>query len=602
VSRPRWDSHPSALVEPSGPESKGSAGRALRSIEPGLESAPRVWSSAVSSERGAAAHSGRNAAVVAAGILASRIFGLLKQTLFAHVFGTSVAAGVFAAAQRIPNFLQNLLGEGTLSASFIPVYAGFRSRGEDPEADEVASGVFGLLVVALGILTITGVVFAPQLVWLLAPGFEGEARELTVTLVRILFPGTGVLVLSAWCLGILNSHRRFFLSYSAPVVSNLVMIAALWAVRDWPSDSAVRWLAWAFGLGSVLQMAVQVPQVLRLLGRFRPKLRPVTASVLEVVRGFVPTVAARGVVQISGWADTAYATLISPRALATLTSAQTISLLPVSLFAVAISAAELPDLSSEATQGHEERGRALRARLGAGLERMAFFVVPSAAAFLAAGDAMAAVLFQSGQFNAADTRYVWYILAGSGVGLLAQTSGRLYASVFYALKDTTSPFRIAVLRVTLGVGVGYWAVRILPGQLGLPMHLGAVFVTLTSGVTAWLEVTLLRRRLQQQLGSLPSVRGRLAVLWTCAAVAAAVTLAAKAGMVATWGPMAGQAEEWMGGWLPLPALPGVAYPHKVAGAVLLVVFGLSYFSCALVAGVPQARAVLERIGRKRRGS
>lgn len=527
--------------------------------------------------------------------MASRIFGLLRTTLFSHAFGTSTAAGAFSAALRIPNFLQNLLGEGVLSASFIPVYAGLRAQGRDEEADDVASTVFGLLLLAVLILVPLGVLFTPELVVVLAPGFEGPVRELTVSLVRLIFPGTGVMVLSAWCLGILNSHRRFFLSYASGVAWNGAMIAALILTRGVAEETAIHWVAWGFVVGGVLQVAVQLPAVLRLLGRFGPRLDVLKPSVQQVLKGFLPVVASRGVVQISAYADNAYSSLISARAVAALTSTQTISLLPISLFAMAITAAELPELSSEAGQAPEVRSRALRARLTVGLERMAFFVVPSAAGFWAVGDAMAAVLLQSGAFLAADTRYAWYILAGAGVGLLAQTSGRLYSSVFYALKDTATPFRFAALRVGLGVGVGYWAVRILPGQLGLPAHLGAAFVTLTSGLTAWVEVTLLRRSLAQKLGELPSIRGRLAVLWACAGMAAAITLLVKAGMVATWGPMGGQGEEWLGSVLPLPALPVSVLPQKLAGLTLLFVYGVSYLSCTLVAGIPQSRGLIDRL-------
>ena len=530
-----------------------------------------------------------------AGILATRVFGLFRQTLFSHAFGTSPAAGAFYSALRIPNFLQNLLGEGVLSASFIPVYSGLRAEGRHEEADDVASTVFALLLLAVTVIVPLGVLFTPQLVVALVPGFEGEVRALTVSLVRIIFPGTGVMVLSAWCLGILNSHRRFFLSYSAGVVWNGAMIAALLLTRGLPEATAIGWVAWGFVAGGVLQVAAQLPAVLRLVGEFRPRLRRLSPSVRQVLKGFVPVVASRGVVQISAYADTAYSSLISARAVAALSSTQTISLLPISLFAMAISAAELPELSSEGGQAPEARSRALRTRLGTALERMAFFVVPSAAGFVVAGDAMAAVLLQSGAFPAADTRYVWYILAGAGVGLLAQTSGRLYSSVFYALKDTATPFRFAAVRVGLGVTVGYWAVRLLPGQLGLPAHLGAVFVTLTSGLSAWVEVTLLKRSLGRRLGELPSIRGRLAVLWACAGVAGAITLLAKAGMVATWGPMAGQASEWMGSVMPMPALPVAWFPQKLAGLALLLVYGLSYLSCTLVAGVPQSRGVVERL-------
>ena len=168
-----------------------------------------------------------HARLVAAGILLSRIAGLVRDRVFAHYFGNSDAADAFRAAFRIPNFLQNLFGEGVLSASFIPVYANLLAREEREEADRVASAIFCLLSLVVSSLVLIGVLATPLLIDALAPGFDGTKRELTITLVRILFPGAGLLALSAWCLGILNSHRRFFISYTAPVAWNLVMIASL---------------------------------------------------------------------------------------------------------------------------------------------------------------------------------------------------------------------------------------------------------------------------------------------------------------------------------------------------------------------------------------
>src|SRR4051812_19758003 len=165
--------------------------------------------------------------MVAAGILLSRILGLVRNRVFAHFFGTSDAADAFNAAFRIPNFLQNVFGEGVLSASFIPVYARLVGRGDDEEAGRVAGAVAAVLALLVSVLVLLGVVSAPFLTDILAGGFDGAKRDLTVRLVRILFPGAGLLVLSAWCLGILNSHRRFLLSYAAPVVWNVAMIATL---------------------------------------------------------------------------------------------------------------------------------------------------------------------------------------------------------------------------------------------------------------------------------------------------------------------------------------------------------------------------------------
>ena len=166
-------------------------------------------------------------AMVAAGIFLSRIAGLVRESVLAMFFGTTLYADVFRVGLRMPNVLQNLLGEGTLSASFIPVYAELLEQGKEKEAGRVAGAIFGLLLAIASVFVLLGVLFAPLLVSVFLPGFEGERRQLAVSTTRILFPMTGILVLSAWALGILNSHRRFFVPYVAPVLWNAAIIVAL---------------------------------------------------------------------------------------------------------------------------------------------------------------------------------------------------------------------------------------------------------------------------------------------------------------------------------------------------------------------------------------
>lgn len=548
--------------------------------------------------------SGRSAALVALGILLSRLAGLARQKLFAHLMGSGLEAAAFSAATRIPNVLQNLLGEGVLSASFIPVYASLRAKGQLDEARRMAGAVFGLLALLVGVIVAVGLLGAPWLVRFIAPGYTGEAYELTVTLVRIIFPGTGVLVLSAWCLGILNSHKQFFLSYAAPVVWNGAIIAVLLASRGAPGSEVITWVAWATVAGSVLQFLVQLPNVLKLLGQFNPRPSISLPSVVEVLRGFGPAVAARGVVQVSAYVDLALVTLVSVRAVSVLTYAQTIALLPISLFGMSIAAAELPEMSADAVKSLEERSKALQERLKAGLERMSFFVVPSAVAFLLLGDLLCGVLLESGRFTAKDSRLGWYLLLGSGVALLAQTSGRLFSSTMYALKDTKTPFRFAVIRVTLGVGLGFVSVTYGAKVFGLPTDLAAVFLTLTTSVTAWLEMSLLKRAVAKQLGGVPSIAGRLVRLWVAAFVAAGVAVGVKVALTAHFGARPMALEEWGGQVLPFPMVPELMVwrfdvSTLVTSVGLIGVYGAGYFVITALMGVPQAGAVLRRVLRRK---
>jgi putative peptidoglycan lipid II flippase len=538
---------------------------------------------------------GRGAFLVATGILLSRILGLIRQRVFAHYFGSSMAAAAFLAALRIPNVLQNLFGEGALSASFIPVYAELIGKGRREDADRVAGAVFGSLALATSVLVALGITLAGPFTDLVAPGMEGATRELTVRLVRILFPGTGLLVISAWCLGILNSHRRFFVSYAAPVVWNLAIIATLVAFgAETDLSRFAEIVAWGTVAGAALQFGVQLPQALALLGRFRPMLGWGFSPMRQVVRGFLPALVGRGVVQISAFVDLAYASLVTERAIAVLSFAQALYLLPVSLFGMSVSAAELPALSQVAGTGDAFRTK-LRQRLGDGLERIAFFVIPSSAAFLLLGDVLAGALFQTGRFSPADTRFAWYVLMGAAVGLQASTSARLYASAFYALKDTRTPLYFATVRVVIGASLAFYAVRVLPPKLGVPAELGAVGITLASGAAAWIEYRLLRAALAARIGPARLATRVLVVLWASAFSAAASGLTVKWLLVRQFGADTAALAQWGGEWLPAPHVDPL-----LSATLVLAAYGATYLALTTALGVKQAVALRGRLTARRR--
>jgi putative peptidoglycan lipid II flippase len=512
---------------------------------------------------------GRHATAVAAGILFSRIAGLIRDRVFAHYFGNSDAADAFRAAFRIPNFLQNLFGEGVLSASFIPVYANLIARESREEADRLASAIFCLLSLVISFLVLIGILATPLFIDAVTPGFTGAKRELTISLVRILFPGAALLALSAWCLGILNSHRRFFISYTAPVAWNLMMIASLVGFGSHlEQQSLSKAVAWGSVAGSALQFAVQLPQVVRLMGRFRMSAGLGIESVQTVIRNFFPVFLGRGVVQLSGYVDALLASFLPTGALSALVYAQTLYMLPVSLFGMSVSAAELPILSSASGEAGEVQPY-LRNRLNAGLRQIAFFIIPSAVAFLALGDVIAGAVYQTGRFTRGDTVYVWAILAGSAVGLLATTLGRLYASMYYALKDTRTPLRYAVLRVLLTAGLGYVCALPLPLLLGLDPRWGVVGLTASAGICGWLELGLLRHSLTGRIGKTGLPASFVFKLWVAA--------------------LTGAAAGWAG-----KALMGLTHPVLLA-IVSLGLYGMGYFGVAALFRVPEAGRSVRRL-------
>lgn len=520
--------------------------------------------------------------LVGAGILLSRLAGLIRQTMMARYLGADLAADAFNAAFRIPNMLQNLFGEGVLSASFIPEYAGLLGRGEEEEATKLAGAIAGMLALVASIIVLAGVLTAPWLVAVIANGFTGAKRDLTVQLTRILFPGAGLLVFSAWCLGILNSHRRFFMSYTAPVVWNLAMVATLVFFHKGHNQvQLATYLAYGSVIGSALQFGVQLPQVIAVARGVRPRLTAAAESVRNVFRNFGPAFVGRGVVQLSAYVDAWLASYLGNGAVSSFTYAQAIYVLPISLFGMAISAAELPAMS-RATGTTAEIGGYLRGRLRDGLDRIAYFIVPSAVALLALGDLIVHLLFESGRFNRGNTIWVWQILIGSTVGILASTMGRLYSSTFYALRDTKTPLRYAVVRVTLTTGLGYFFALVLPRLLGVDEKLGAAGLTASAGIAGWVEFFLLRRELDKRIGRTRLLPSRMVKLWSAAAIGAAIPWVYKL-LVDRGSPFISAHEN--------------AVHSKLTALALLAIYGIIYVGVTAAFGIPEARNVVDRGGR-----
>jgi putative peptidoglycan lipid II flippase len=432
------------------------------------------------------------AAFVAAGIMLSRFAGLIRERAFAHYFGNSAAADVFRAALRIPNLLQNLFGEGALSASFIPVYAGLGEK--DPkEAARVAGIILSLLSLLMTVLVLIGLLATPLLIDLIAPGFDGEKRDAAVRLVRILFPGIGLLVVSAFCLGVLNSHRRFFVSYAAPVLWNGAMIATLIFFQDDDAFKFAEHLAWGAVVGSFLQVVIQIPPMLRYMKDMRPGLNLKSSSVQTILTRFFPNMLSRGIIQISAYIEAMIASFLPTGALAAIGYAQLLYTLPTSLFGTAIAASNLIDMSKA------ENNEAVALKLQQGMRQIAFFIIPSALAFLAMGNVLAAILFKTGKFQEEETIYVWILLAASAVGLLASTQGRLLATAFYAMKNTTTPLRCSIVRVVASTLGALLFALYLPKIYPVTSPVATAGIPLASSFAALLEFFLLRRALRRSI-------------------------------------------------------------------------------------------------------
>ena len=501
---------------------------------------------------------------VAAGIFLSRIFGLIRERVFAHYFGNSDAGDAFKAALKIPNFLQNLFGEGVLSASLIPVYSKLLAEGQQKEAAQVASTVATFLALTVSVFVLLGVLATEQLIDWIAPGFVGEKRTLTIQLVQIFFPGTGVLVLSAWCLGVLNSHRRFFLSYVAPVFWNIAIIAAMLIFAKGRSQEQLAIVtAWGLVVGSVLQFLVQLPTTLKVIQFFQFQTK-ITESVKKVFHQFTPVVMTRGVVQLSAYIDSMIASFLASGAISSISYAQNLYMLPISLFGMSIAASELPELSS-ASGTKAEVQQKIQDRLKLSLMRISYFVIPTTLVFIGLGGAVVATLYQTGAFGESEKLSVWNVLIGYSLGLLATTQSRLFSSVFYAMQDSRTPFRFAVIRILVGKILGY--------ILAIQFKYEALGLALAGGVSGILEFYLLKRSLTKKIGLIDF---QIKILFKIFVAALAASLIA---------------------YMSQTMLEAIVQPW-LKGICILTIFGMFYLYFTFYMKIELSRQIVQKIQNK----
>lgn len=474
------------------------------------------------------------APAAATGIALSRLTGLIRAALITNFLGIGAVGDAFAAALRIPNALQNLLGEGALSAAFIPEYATTLER-DRAEAGRLAGAIAAFLLGLTALLVGIGVLAARPLTRLIAWGFTGATFELTVTLVRIVMIGSGLLVLSSWCLGILNSHRRFFVSYVAPVIWNATQIAVVVTVvaMAWTGADVATAVAWAIVAGAGAQVVFQLPAIRAVNSSIVPCSPFKRPDARRVMRRFGPAILGRGALQLSAFADLALATLLSVGATAALAASQLLYILPLSIIGMSVVAAELPEMSR---LNDADRARRVSHRL----VQTGFLMSGVTVVYLAAGHAIVDAVFNLGGLRVRivddDIILIALTLGAYALGLPALVASRLLQNACYSIGDTSTPSRIALVRVTVSFVVGitlmFTADRLLivngsitgfgdldlsftPLQTtvrldeSLPARLGAVGLAFGAACGAYIEFFLLRAVTLRRWGRSELFRGSL---------------------------------------------------------------------------------------------
>jgi putative peptidoglycan lipid II flippase len=430
------------------------------------------------------------ATVIGTGTLLSRILGFFRDMVIANFFGAGMAADAFFVAFRIPNLWRRLVGEGSLTISFIPVYTEYLTQRSEEETREVTHVAFTIAGVILLILTVLGIIFSPVLIRIVAPGFvqNPEKFELTVTLNQIIFPYLFFMGLFALCMGILNSYRHFFAPAVAPIFLNISIIVSVFLFYH-TFRVPVMTLALGVLAGGVIQFLFQIPFLWkkRITCRFNFDFR--NPAIKRIGLLMVPGLIGTGLYQMNIFIDMIFASFLPSGSVSYLFFADRLMEFPLGIFAIAIGMASLPSFSGLASQGKMEE---LRETLSFTFRLVSFISVPAMVGLIALKTPIVNLHFQRGVFDYSATEKTAFALLFYSVGLWAIAGSRIIAPVFYSLQDTWTPMKIAL--VCLGANVIFRVVLIFP-----LMHGG---LALATSLSSTLNLILLFRKLGPKLGGI----------------------------------------------------------------------------------------------------
>lgn len=416
----------------------------------------------------------------------TRFLGFLRDMVIASAFGTTMAADAYYVAFRIPNTLRRLVGEGALTVAFIPVFVEERQRHEQA-AWALANAVTTFLSLLLLVFTFLGIVFAPLVVRLIAPGFYAtpEKFELTVYLSRLTFPYIFFISLGALAMGILNSLRHFLSPALAPMMLNLSLIASVFVLCPRLTPPATG-LAIGVLLGGVLQLLFQLPALFRRGFRYRINFDYHNPAVRKIGILLLPALFGLAVHQVSVFANTLLASFLPEGSVSYLYYAYRLVEFPLGIFGMAIATAVLPTMSTQSAKGEFEQ---LAGTLSFALRLMFFIMIPAMVGLIVLRVPIITLLFQRGEFTPEATQKTAQALLYYTLGLSAIAGVRIIVPVFYAMKDTLTPVKCGALSVVLNIGCSL----LLMGPL---QHSGLALATsVSSFFNLGLLVWLLRRRL-----------------------------------------------------------------------------------------------------------
>lgn len=510
----------------------------------------------------------RSASLVSVLTLVSRVFGYLRDQRIAFLLGAGVEFDAYTIAYRIPNLLRRLVGEGAVSAAFIPIFSNYLSHERREEAWRFAGSILTILTFLMAGVTVLGILFSPLVVLMLASGVDEEKLRLTAMLTRIMMPYIFLVSLAALAMGVLNSFHKFAAPAAAPICLNLGVIAFSFLTGLFPSPEIA--LAVGVVVGGIGQVAIQAPQVWRMGLRFRSRIDLSHPGVRRTGRLMGPLVAGAGVVQINVLVDTQFASYMADGSQSALFVSDRVMELVLGGYAIAISTVILPMMSRNVASGALE---AMRSTINFASRMILLIAVPAAVGLAVLAQPILQVLFEHGEFDAAGTALTATPLVYFAIGLAAFSMMKVIVPAFYALKDTRTPVKVAFLSMLLNVALNFAFFE--PLQVGGP----ALATSLAAFFSATTLVYLFVRR-QGSIG-VSSIAGSLARF-----VAASVGM----GLVAAW----------------LINRPGFYFDQGLGqrvlalGATIAASAGV-YFTAAWALRCPELGEVRAVLARRRRG-
>ncbi len=415
----------------------------------------------------------------------SRVLGLVRDIVIARIFGTGVGADAFFVAFRIPNFLRRLFAEGAFSQAFVPVLAEYRSQHSPEAVRELAQSTAGVLGGILFLVTAVGVIAAPVLVMIFAPGFvdEAEKYELTVSMLRITFPYLLFISLTSLAGGILNTYGLFSVPAFTPVLLNIFLIGAATLLAP-HLQQPITALAWGVLLGGVAQLCFQFPFLYRQGFLCIPRLNFRHPGVRKIFKLILPAIFGVSVSQINLLVDTLIASFLVTGSVSWLYYSDRLVEFPLGVFGIALATVILPNLSRKHAEG---AGEAFAATLDWALRWVVLIAVPAAIGLMFLATPILATLFQYGAFDAHGVAMSSLSLMAYALGLPAFVLVKILAPGFYARQDTRTPVRVGVIAMLANIVL----------NLALVFPLAHTGLALATSIAAWLNAGLLYRGLRK---------------------------------------------------------------------------------------------------------